>query len=330
MMNPQQLIAALQTRGLLAPEPSDAVPLANGSSAIGRPWFISLLLGASGWLAGAFVLVFVGLLFKPNSSGEALSIGLVLIAAAWGLFKADRDGAFVAQLALALSVAGQILVLWGCRKVFGSNRFASLAWAALPLQLTLMIVMPNHMHRIMSALFACAAWAMALRFTLFGESTWSRQVAEMPSPLLAITVWLLAWLPVGTLIAWLVRGEAAWMARHWQPIVRPVLTGLITGLAFATVITHPFETFWDGSARQSGALALWPLLAALASLGALAAAFALRSRALMGACLIAALLHVSHFYYALGTGLLVKSVIMLAMGAAMLVAAHIARRGATT
>jgi uncharacterized membrane protein len=42
----------------------------------------------------------------------------------------------------------------------------------------------------------------------------------------------------------------------------------------------------------------------------------------MGACIAAVLLHVSHFYYALGTSLLLKSVLMLAMGAALLLAAR--------
>jgi len=39
-------------------------------------------------------------------------------------------------------------------------------------------------------------------------------------------------------------------------------------------------------------------------------------------CVVAALLHVSHFYYALGTSLLVKSVLMLAMGGVLLFAAR--------
>jgi uncharacterized membrane protein len=37
---------------------------------------------------------------------------------------------------------------------------------------------------------------------------------------------------------------------------------------------------------------------------------------------VATLLHVSHFYYALGAGLLVKSVLMLAMGGVLLFAAR--------
>jgi uncharacterized membrane protein len=46
----------------------------------------------------------------------------------------------------------------------------------------------------------------------------------------------------------------------------------------------------------------------------------------MAVCVVAALLHVSHFYYVMGTSLLVKSMIMLAMGAAFLGAAHYLKR----
>ena len=77
-----------------------------------RPWYIALLLGASGWLAGGFLLVFVAMLFHPDSAGAAAVSGAVLLAAAWGLFKVDRDGAFTSQLALALSFAGQCFVLF--------------------------------------------------------------------------------------------------------------------------------------------------------------------------------------------------------------------------
>jgi uncharacterized membrane protein len=113
------------------------------------------------------------------------------------------------------------------------------------------------------------------------------------------------------------------MAAGRQEIARPVANGLIFGLAFATLISQPFETFGVfGHSPRVGWLALWPMLSALASLGALAAAFALGSRGLMGLCVLAALLHMSHFYYAVGASLLFKSVLMLAMGAACLAAAR--------
>jgi uncharacterized membrane protein len=108
-------------------------------------------------------------------------------------------------------------------------------------------------------------------------------------------------------------------------VLQPIVTGLIVGLAFATLASHPFESFrWFGSDEvNASGLALWPLLSALGALGAVAAAFARSQRALMAVCVIAVLGHVSHFYYALGTSLLIKSLLMLAMGGVFIAAARV-------
>ena len=317
------LHAALQSRGLIGGAPNPAPPTAATHD---RPLAISLLLGASGWVAGIFMLAFVAMLFRPDGAAQAAVCGAVLLAAAWALFKADGDGAqvFVAQLALTLSIAGQCLMLFAMSE--HAHGIAPIASAALLLQTLLAVLMPNRLHRALSTLFATIAWALTLRFALFGEPDLWRVNPGVPaaSTASALVGWLFAWAPIGVGLWWLIRTEAAWMARGWQPVLRPIVTGLIVGLAFATLASHPFESFrWFGSGDVDvGGLALWPLLSALGALAALAAAFALRQRGLMAMCVAAALLHVSHFYYALGTSLLVKSVLMLVMGGAALLAAR--------
>jgi hypothetical protein len=296
------------------------------SASVTRPWYIGLLLGVAGWFAGVFVLIFVMMLFSPKDAGSALVIGCVLLAAAWGLYRVDREGAFVAQLALALSIAGQFAVLFGMHELlFKSSRgLAGIAFVALLLQVILAALMPNRLHQAMSTLFACAAWATFVRFGLWDDLEILGRHRERQGPPLgfALLGWALVWVPVGALLAWLIRSE------RWPPVA----SGLIFGLAFATVLTHPFEVFtsWAEPAARDNWLALWPLLSALASLAALAAAFALGRRGLLGLCVVAVLLHVSHFYYAMGTTLLVKSVIMLGLGAALLAAAHQVKRGGAT
>lgn len=293
------------------------------SAPVARPWYIGLLLGVAGWFAGVFVLVFVMMLFSPKDAGSSLVIGCVLLAAAWGLYRVDREGAFVAQLALALSIAGQFAVLFGMHELLFKNSrgIAGIAFVALVLQVILVAVMPNRLHQAMSTLFACAAWATFVRFGMWDDlDAFGRNRHREGPPLgLALLGWALVWAPVGALLAWLIRAE------RWPPVA----SGLIIGLAFATVLTHPFEafTFWGEMVARDDWLALWPLLSALASLGALAAAFALGRRGLMGLCVLAVLLHVSHFYYAMGTTLLVKSLIMLALGGLLLAAAHQLKRG---
>ena len=314
------LLSALQARGLIA---DDVVqPGAASDGLPDRPWYISLLLGTSGWLAGAFLLAFVAVLFHPDSADKAAVSGLVLLTAAWGLFKADRDGAFTSQLALALSVAGQCLMVFAMSG--HSHRLAAVASAALVLQTALVLIMPSRLHRVMSTLFATIAWALMLRFGLFGEPDWSGARNAAPSLVAALSGWALAWAPVGAGLWWLIRSEPNWVARSWPPVLRPLLSGLIIGLAFATLVSQPFESFrwWGNVPVRQDWLALWPLLSAGAALAAVGAAFALGSRALMGACIVAVLLHVSHFYYELGTSLLLKSLLMLVTGVALWFAAR--------
>ena len=305
-------------------------PLATRPAAPDRPLAIGLLLGVSGWAAGLFVLFFVVLLFRPDSAGQAAISGAILLAAAWALFMAARDGEpiFVAQLALALSIAGQCLALYAMTK--GSHGIAPVAGAALALQSVLALAMPNRLHRTLSTLFATIAWALTLRFALFGEPGYAPRGDAMHAVSLAAALggWLLAWCPVAAALWWAVRKETDRVSGGGRAsLARPIVDGLIVGLAVATLASQPFESFrWfgDGGA-DAGNLALWPLLSALGALGALAAAFALRRPGLMVLCAVATPLHVAHFYYALGTSLLVKSLLMLAMGAAFLAAAYVLR-----
>jgi Domain of unknown function (DUF4401) len=301
-----------------------------------RPWYIGLLLGVAGWFAGLLLLVFVAAVLRPDSGPGALTLGIVLLAAAWGLFKVDKDGAFVSQLALALSIAGQLALLYGLHEsLFKSGRkeIATIAFVALAIQLALVPAMPNRLHRSMSTLFACIAWAIFVRYGLWDQPFWAdwgpgKAKAPPTSLPMALAGWVVAWAPAGGALYLLVRREPAWMAAGRQAVARPVATGLMLGLAFATSISHPFETFrlFSDTAAPVGWLALWPLLSAIASLGALAAAFALGNRGLMGLAVLAALLHMAHFYYALGASLLLKSVVMLVMGAACLAGAHYLRK----
>ena len=321
-MNDTELQQLLHARGLMTDAPHTESEAAADTHE--RPLAIGLLLGLSGWVAGVFVLLLVALLFRPTDAGAAAVLGLLLLASAWGLFKVDDDRGqlFVSQLALALSIAGQCLMLYAMSE--HAHGLARIAATALALQAVLAFVMPNRLHRTLCTLFATIAWALTLRFALFGEpGFWHADTTvRSTSTASALTGWAFAWLPVGAGLAWLIRSEPRWMARGWQPLLRPVASGLIIGLAFATLASQPIESFrWFGSGEvEVGGLALWPLLSALGALGAVAAAFALRQRALMGVCVVAALLHVSHFYYALGTSLLVKSLLMAAMGGVMLLA----------
>src|SRR5262245_12368404 len=98
-MSVDSLTEALVRRGVLAAG-TGSMPVPT----LDRPWFISVVLGFAGWLAGIFALVFVGLLFQPDSVPGLSFTGLIMLAAAYGLYAIDRESAFFDQLALALSI----------------------------------------------------------------------------------------------------------------------------------------------------------------------------------------------------------------------------------
>jgi hypothetical protein len=182
-------------------------------------------------------------------------------------------------------------------------------------------VMPNRLARSIAAFFACIAWALAVRFAWWGEGNWSgspRAVAIGP----AFAGWFVIWIPILAIVFAAIAGEAKWMATNSRHIVRPALAGALLALTFGTLASVPLDAFeitWSPSSKpHANWLVLWPLLNVAAALVAGAGAFRLRSRALLGAAIVAALLHVVQFYYLIGTTLVVKSAIMLIMGALLL------------
>jgi len=308
------LAAALAVQGHPS-GPDEAPPVATLPE---RPWFVSLLLGFSGWLAGAFGLAFLAVALKPGESAW-LPIGLALLAAAWGVFRAvDESNFFAAQLGLVLSIAGQFGVIGGlAATVFRhGDHTGALGLAAAAMQLALVVVLPNRLHRMLCTLFACAAWAFSLRYALWDDAGLHRRLDSPSSaavfglPLLA---WFLAWLPPALLLQHALRTEPRWMAAGHHALVRPVCAGLVVALAWATLVSDPFDALrWTVDHARGDAL--WPWLSLLATAGALLAAFALRSPGLMGVCVVAGLFHVIEFYNALAIPLLAKSLTMLVMG----------------
>lgn len=291
---------------------------------IDRPWFIALMQGFAGWLAGIFLLVFLGIVFKPDERAAVLLLGAVLLVAAFVIYRADRDAVFLDQFALALSIAGQFAVAWGVLSDGFSGFTASLALVVL--QLVIWFAMPNRTARTLAALFACIAWVYAVRFLFrpahdLDDLLGLRSGAHLPGAGRVALAWLLTWAPIVAAVWWLIAREAHWMARDFSDRLRPGLTGLLAGLSLAGVFAEPFGFLTLGMGVLGVNVTWWSLFPLLSiALAALAAhgAFRLRSRGLLGLAILAALLHLGRFYYFYGTTLLWKSVIMLSVGTVLL------------
>lgn len=316
----RRLMQAMREAGAIPEEA--ALPPEEGGD---RPWYIALVQGFAGWLAGIFLLVFLGVTFSPNEKAMIFLLGVLLLGAAWFIYHSDREAVFLDQFALALSIAGQFAIAWS---VIGDDfEGLPMALSLLALQLALWWVMPNRVARTLAAFFATIAWVYTVRLLVqpaAGEELLFGHGRETLRPLWFIALgWPLTWLPLVALAGWLLRREPRWMASSFRERARPLLIGSLLGLSLAGIVAEPFSFFalgLDTLGLPFSWWALFPLLNIALALYALHGAFHLRSSALLGFAILAALVHLSRFYYLYGTTLLAKSVIMFAVGAGLLAA----------
>lgn len=290
-----------------------------------RPWFIALLQGFAGWLAGIFLLVFLSFVFRPDEQASILLLGAILLVAAWLIYRLDRAAVFLDQFALALSIAGQFAVAWGA--IGDDFSGLSLSMTLLVLQIVIWLAMPNTTARTLAALFASIAWVFTIRFLLrpsdgFDELVGYGHGSRHPPAAWTLPVgWVLTWGPLTGAVWWLIAREARWMAQGFSDRLRPALTGLLSGLALAGIAAEPFAFLFLGADQMGMNLnwwALFPLLSIALAAFAAYGAFRMRSGGLLGFAIVAGLLHLARFYYFYGTTLLWKSLIMLCAGAALL------------
>ena len=329
--NSDELIAVLRARGVI---PATAASLPADAS--DRPWFIALLQGLAGWLAGMFLLAFLGMVFKPDTTSGILFLGVILLGSAWAMYFAGRNAVFLDQLALAISMAGQFAVTWSIVK----NTEAGLPIAAtlLGLQLVVFVIMPNKVARTLAALFACIAWVYTIQYLLVpgsGEEIFfgdGRRGMEPPFGAWTGAIgWLIKWLPMVVAAAWLTSREGKWMASSLHAFARPALTGLLLALSAGILVADPLVRLLIGN-ETIGIVIGWSVLFPLISIGfalfSAWCAFRLRSLGLLGCAVLGALLQLSRFYYLFGTTLMWKSAIMLGLGALLLIAGIALRRRA--
>jgi uncharacterized protein DUF4401 len=328
-LNALGLVAALRERGLIA---TDLPPPPEETD---RPWFVALLMGIAGWIAGLFIIVFLALVLDVSSGRQMLVIGLVLLGMAWALYAASRDFVFIDQLALALSIAGQLALAYYFAERL--HDFRSVIAALFGLQLLLFAAMPDGTARTFAMFCACIGWVFVVRFWLRpyeGGGGFLDAQGHIAAPSFGVwslpIEWIVTWAPPIALVTWLRRIEPAWLARHLAAFARPALTGLLLGIALGGICAEPESQLLlgGGVGRGFGGWALFPLLSIGLALFAAYGAFALRSAGLSGVCIVAALAHLSRFYYLYGTTLTIKSAIMLCAGLLFLAAAWLLVRRA--
>ena len=128
------------------------------------PWYVRVMLGVAGLIAAVFLLGFigVGVAFVIKSQTASIAVGLMVITASYAIFRLAPRNDFSTMFALAVSLAGQALVIFGLFGVFASGHEKSFPWGTVALfEAALALVIPNFTHRAISAFGAGAAFGFA-------------------------------------------------------------------------------------------------------------------------------------------------------------------------
>ena len=313
----------------------------------GSPWYVRVMLGVAGWIGALFLLGFVGMalafLFREAIAGMA--VGLACCVAAYALLRAYPRHDFLAQFALALSLAGQVLFVFGVMENgWGrdESRVARLLIIAA-FQAGLAIAMPLFIHRVWSAWMGVTALAMAL-----GELSLGAVVTALVSAG-AAAVWLnefslarhaavlrpvayglsLALLQFQGFAAWGLGSDLAHLSSRPGATSDIVMSAALVGVVLVIVT-------WRLLARENVALPTRQAAAAITAavvvaligmrMPGLAAAamlvvlgFANGNRTLFGLGFLGLIAFVSSYYYRLDVTLLAKSGYLAAGGLALLV-----------
>lgn len=131
---------------------------------VGSPWYVKVLLAFSGWLAASFFLGFWASLFSQlyRNTPALIGIGLILIFAAYFLLKLKKANEFLEHLALAISLAGQVLLVLAVMNEINFRATTVIFIVLGVMQLFLAIIMPNFVHRVFSSFFAVLSFAAAI------------------------------------------------------------------------------------------------------------------------------------------------------------------------
>ncbi len=316
------------------------------------PWYLRALVGVSAWIAAIFVLSSVAAVAYRIFDNAVLSVitGAALCVAAAVAMRRAPDGPFVSQFAMAIAIAGQVLLATGL--LHAARPHDVLGWLSIAgMEVVMALAIADATHRTLAALFAMAAlyasgWQSyagsllpviaAVLFTAaaLGADSSARAHALMRPGSAGVAVSLLLYVPVATLLADVpLRGAAHPLPAPW---LQPALLAVVFVAAGALMLrrAHVENGYTRGVAMASAfvlAAAAWPVPGLLAALLVTIVSFAMGRRALVGLGLLAAVAMLGYYYFSLQTTLLVKSMSLIVTGAILLTCGlALAHRGALT
>jgi uncharacterized membrane protein len=146
------VLGRVVAEGLAPPESLTRARAAlEGPTDTTPPWYARVIAGFGAWVATGCLIGFLVIVDLVDNETAAMIVGALLVAAGvYARRQADPDQDFIRQLSLAVSLAGQVLVVVGVRAVTESTAAASLA--ALAMSGVVIALVPDQAHRFMAAL----------------------------------------------------------------------------------------------------------------------------------------------------------------------------------
>ncbi len=205
------------------------------------PWAVRALMGAAGWLGALFFqMFFLGAVFVAvrENAGAIAMTGLAMIVFAAVLYRRGGAGIALGQFALAVSLSGQGMVIYGVAESLGGGRLIETAafWICLAVfEAALYALVQNRLHRFLAALGVWTGLAVAVHIAL----TDSARHAWLVIP------WSLGWLAPAAcaLAAWFTTAEGRLCAtgRHgwFEPAMDATLLFALCAALVVTGASHP-------------------------------------------------------------------------------------------
>ncbi len=346
-MSVRELLDRLRAENLV-PADSGSMRVLSVQPPTVPPWYMRVFAGMGAWFAALLVLAFLVIVGAIRSETTALILGLVACGVAVGFSRVHERGDFLSQLALSLSLLGQLLITVGSFMLL--DEAVPVALAVIVLELILIGAYADQFHRFLSGLAIVGALLVILadghqfeliHSLLLGLAAFATAVSVYEYALLPTNCWVivhpLRYAAVVALLGLLVlplqtqfRVTAWW----WSALG---LETLLAGVSWQ--IAHDLGVRW----RRDWLLVALALGFGIAILGikmpgvvaallVLMLGFWRSNRTLMGLAAAFLVFYLGAYYYSLQLTLLSKSLAMLGAGGLLLglrwVAARLNHQGA--
>lgn len=314
------------------------------------PWYIKLLLALSGWIASLFLLGFVAVAFSDifENSFTSFIAGGLMIAGAFAILQIPKNE-FLQHLMLAVSLAGQALMVWGIAVDSTQDNLVYVWGLITVMQLLLAILMPDFVHRVWSAFAAAIAFSMTM------------QLLQLPYLNNCIILFLACWLVLnefhfpeqirkfqaisyGLILALIpLKGSAlfpsqsfSWLIGSSETIDPPWLDELFLALTMFYLVFKLLQRFSKPMFTVFSISTLFTtLLLCVLSMQAqgisvamaiMLLGFSVSNRILLGLGICSLLFYISTYYYQMQTSLLDKSITLVIIGSVLLIVRYLILR----